>query len=166
MGVAGPLRATAGSLHRLRPVRVLCMPCVACVLLELAAATACTISRSGGVHNNQRVQRPDSRRSRLPRLRRWSGLGVGGPQHAAIAEPAVDQGLNQWTEEVLSSGQPVATPQADTEGYYQSLGRQPEEDSDSDHEMLQQVRGLVFKCEASGCRTLLPDAWVRWALVL
>jgi hypothetical protein len=50
------------------------MPCVACVLLELAAATACTISRSGGVHNNQRVQRPDSRRSRLPRLRRWSGL--------------------------------------------------------------------------------------------
>jgi len=71
-------------------------------------------------------------------------------EHAAIAEPAVDQGLNQWTEEVLSSGQPVATPQADTEGYYQSLGRQPEEDSDSDHEMLQQAHNAYTWFQQQG----------------
>jgi len=54
------------------------------------------------------------------------------------------------TEEVLSSGQPVATPQADTEGYYQSLGRQPEEDSDSDHEMLQQAHNAYTWFQQQG----------------
>jgi hypothetical protein len=137
------------------------MPGVACLLLELAAATAWPISRSGGVHNNQRVQRPGSKRSRLPRLRRRSGLGVGGPQRTATTEHASDQGsLNPGTEHEAFA-QPAAAP-AGAVGHFQSLVREFEDGQDSEEEVNQQVRGLVFKCEASGCRTLLPNSAVRW----
>jgi hypothetical protein len=127
----------SGSLAYSRShLKVLFMPPgVACLLLELAAATTRPISRSGGVHNNQRVQRPGSRRSRLPRLRRRSGLGVGGPQDAATTEPTFDGGQYQWQWH-WTEDEPFEQPAAATAGTGQ--------------EVYQQVRGLVFKCEASG----------------
>jgi hypothetical protein len=122
-------------LHRLRPVRVLVYAwcCVPAARARCGNRTAYQPLRR--CHNNQRVQRPGSRRSRLPRLRRWSGLGVGGPQRTATSERTSDGGQYQWewdyTEEEAFA-QPAAAPAGTGE------------------EVYQQVRGLVFKCEASG----------------
>ena len=116
----------SGSLAYSRShLKVLFMPPgVASLLLELAAGTARPISCSGGVHNNQRVQRPGSKRSRLPRLRRWSGLGVGGPQQAATSEPTSNGGQYQYlfdyTEEEAFA-QPAAAPAGAGEQVYQQV---------------------------------------------